>query len=128
MHYRKCSTSIFQEFLLVLAKISFWEKGLTLGFDCIWYFLSPKIVWEFVRELVYAMFNTNNDASLHLLWKENLAKHQNVSKYYDRDYLKNCHLLFMSLSTASIIKNCHILAGTHFIFLIKCPRPNLKAF
>ena len=137
-HVKSCTTGkvqllFFRSFLLVLAKLSFWEKGLTLGFNCmkfwrIWYFLNPKIVWEFVRELLYAMFIINNDASFHLLWKENLAKHQNVSKYCDRDYLKKFHFLFMSLPTASFIKNCHILTGTHFIFLIKSPRTNLKAF
>ena len=31
------------------------------------------------------MFITNNYNSFHLWWKENLVKHQNVSKYYDQD-------------------------------------------
>ena len=37
-------------------------------------------------------------------------------------------LLFMSLLTALIVKNSHVLAGTYIIFLRKCPRPNLKVF
>ena len=32
------------------------------------------------------MFITNNHASFHLWGKENLVKHQKVSKYYDHDY------------------------------------------
>ena len=31
------------------------------------------------------MFITNNRASFHLWWKENLVKHQKVSKYYNHD-------------------------------------------
>ena len=31
-------------------------------------------------------FITNNHASFHLCEKENLVKHQKVSKYYDRNY------------------------------------------
>ena len=34
---------------------------------------------------MYAMFVTNNHASFHLWWKENLVKHQEVSKYYVHD-------------------------------------------
>ena len=32
----------------------------------------------------------------------------------------------ISLSIALILKNSHILAGIHFIYLKKFPRPNLK--
>ena len=31
------------------------------------------------------MFISNNRASFHLWWKENLVKHQRVSKYYEND-------------------------------------------
>ena len=31
------------------------------------------------------MFISNNRASLHLWWKENLEKHQKVSEYYEND-------------------------------------------
>ena len=35
---------------------------------------------------------------------------------------------FMSLLTAPVVKNSHILAGTYFIFLKTRPRLNLKVF
>ena len=35
---------------------------------------------------------------------------------------------FLSLLTALIVKNSHILAGIYFIFLKKRRRPNLKCF
>ena len=47
------------------------------------------------------IFNKNR-VSFHLLWKENLVKHQKVSKYYD--HLQNFLLLFRSLLTAQIAK------------------------
>ena len=34
----------------------------------------------------------------------------------------------MSILTALIVKNSHILAGIYFVFLTKRPRPNLKGF
>ena len=40
------------------------------------------------------------------MWqKENLVKHQKVSKYYKNDCLKNSILLFMSLLKALIVRN-----------------------
>ena len=39
-----------------------------------------------MRQLVYTLFSTNNHASFHLWWKENLVKYQKFSKYYDHDY------------------------------------------
>ena len=36
-----------------------------------------------MRQLIYTMFVSNNHALFHLSWKENLAKHQKVSKYYE---------------------------------------------
>ena len=38
-----------------------------------------------MTQLVYTMFIINNCASFHLCWKENLVKHQKVSKYYEND-------------------------------------------
>ena len=38
-----------------------------------------------MRQLVYTLFISNNCASFHLWWKENLVKHQKVSKYYEND-------------------------------------------
>ena len=39
-----------------------------------------------MRKLVYTIFITNNHASFHSRWKENLVKYQKVSKYYENDY------------------------------------------
>ena len=55
-----------------------------------WYFLisqdsKSQVVQQLVRQLVYATFISNNRALLHLGWKENLVKHQKVSKYYEND-------------------------------------------
>ena len=43
-------------------------------------------------------------------------------KYYEHNYLQNFLLLFMSLLTALIVKNSHILAGVYFIFVKKQPK------
>ena len=43
-------------------------------------------------------------------------------------YLQNVLSLFMSLLTASIVKNSPILAGIYFIFLKKHRMLNLKGF
>ena len=40
--------------------------------------------------------------------KENLVKHQRVSKYYENDYLQNFLLHYISLLTATFVKNSHI--------------------
>ena len=48
--------------------------------------------------------------------KGTFAYHQKVSKYHEHDLLQNFILLFMSLVTALIVKNSHILAGIYFIF------------
>ena len=34
---------------------------------------------------MHTMFINNNHASFHFWWKENLVKHQKVSKYYEND-------------------------------------------
>ena len=50
-------------------------------------------------------FITNNHLLLHLCWKENLVKHQKVSKYYDHDWIPTVHvqsilvILVISVST-----------------------------
>ena len=54
--------------------------------------------------IVYTMFITNNHTSFYLWWKENRVKHQDLSKYYDHECLKNFLLLFMSLITALLLK------------------------
>ena len=50
------------------------------------------------------MLATKNHASFHLCWKENLVKHQKLSKYYENDCLKNFLLLF----TAPIVKSSYM--------------------
>ena len=40
-----------------------------------------------MRQLVYTMFVSNKRTSFHSRWKENLIKHQKVSKYYENDCL-----------------------------------------
>ena len=44
-----------------------------------------------MRQLVYTMFISNNRASFHLRWKENLVKYQKVSKSYETDCSSNFH-------------------------------------
>ena len=70
-----------------------------------------------MKQYAYTIFITNNHASFHLWWKENLVKYQKVSEYYVRDCLQNFLLLFMFLLKAKIVKSSHILAGIYFIFL-----------
>ena len=38
-----------------------------------------------MRQLVYIMPISNNRASFYMWWKENLVKHQKVSKFYEND-------------------------------------------
>ena len=47
-----------------------------------------KVVHQLVRQLVYTMFITNYRVSFHLLWKENLAKHQKFSTYFENKCLQ----------------------------------------
>ena len=42
---------------------------------------------------LYTMFISNNRASYHLSWKENLVKHQIVSKYYENDCRLSCTIV-----------------------------------
>ena len=46
---------------------------------------SLEVVWQLVRQLIYAMFRSNNSAWFHLWCKENLVKHQKASKYHAND-------------------------------------------
>ena len=61
------------------------------------------------------MFATDNHASLDGRLKENLVKHQRVSKYYENECLQNFLLLF-SFVRAAIVKNSHIWTGIYFFF------------
>ena len=57
-----------------------------------------------MAQLVYTMFITNNRASFHL-WKENLIKQQQVSKYYDHGCSNRgyCQIVFVVLLSTTII-------------------------
>ena len=83
------SISIFKIFLLVLTKFLFWQGDWTLGYHSMRFFVfflcghSARHFWKPMRQLIYSMFISNNCASFHLWWKENLLKYQKVSKYYD---------------------------------------------
>ena len=70
-----------------------------------------------MRQHVYTTFISNNRPSFHLWCKENLVKHQKVSKYYENDCLQNFIFPFMSLLTAKFVKSSHIWARIYFIFL-----------
>ena len=61
-----------------------------------------------MRQLVYTMFISNNHKSFHFWWEENLVKHQKVTKYYKNDCLKKFLSLFMSISTAQVVKNVSV--------------------
>ena len=54
-----------------------------------------------------------------------IKKSQNIMNMI---FCKTFSLIFMSLLTALIVKNSHILAGIYFAFLKKRPRLNLKGF
>ena len=106
-----------------------------------------KVVHQLVRQLVYTMFITNYRVSFHLLWKENLAKHQKFSTYFENKCLQFFiiiifffffilfnfiffiifFLLFMSLSTVPIVKKRY-LAGIYFIFQKNVLKQTWKSF
>ena len=69
--FGKFSASIGKTFTLA------WRLGAGLSF-C-------EALRQPVRQLVYAMFISNNRPSFHLWWKENLVKHRKVWKYYETD-------------------------------------------
>ena len=60
--------------------------------------------------------------------KKKLLIYQKVSKYYEHGCLQKFLSLFMSLLTALIGENSHILGGIYFIFLKNRRRPTWKAF
>ena len=88
-----------------------------------------------MRQLAYAMFITNNHNEFHLWWKENLVKHQKVSKYYDQDCSKTfilwnnpnndiVHILFCvffilrNISRAILCVFIMIIISFFFFFII----------
>ena len=50
------------------------------------------------------------------------------SKYYVHHCVQDFLLLFMSLSTVSIVKKVDFLVGIYFILLKNCHGPSLKVF
>ena len=88
--------SVFQLFLLILTKFSFCQGEPALGHHSMKFrhfpeivlfpkILSLKLFLQLVRQLVYTMFISNNCPSFHLLWKKNLVKDWEISKYYKTD-------------------------------------------
>ena len=75
-------------FLLVLTKFSFFQEEWALAYHSTEFRHFTKVVWQLMRQLVYSIFISNNRASAHLWWKENLVKHQRVTKYYENDCRK----------------------------------------
>ena len=51
-----------------------------------------------MRQFIYTMFISNNRASFNLWWKENLLKHQKISKYYESGCRNMCVLYSSSQS------------------------------
>ena len=78
--------------------------------------MDPKILSHKSIQLVKTMFTTNDHASFHFWWNGDMVKHQQVLKYYDHD-CQQIFFFFMSLLTASIVKNSHVLAEINFVFL-----------
>ena len=54
-----------------------------------------------MRQLGYTMFISYNRSSFHFWWKENLIKHQKVSKYYENDC--SCFWVKLSLDIVLLI-------------------------
>ena len=110
-YLKKCTTGkvqflFFKWFLLALTKFWFREEDWLLGnyFIKIWDFsdssyfpkiLSLKSFGNSWATRTY-QFITNNHASFPLTWKENLLKHQQVSKFFYHDCLQVFLLLFIS--------------------------------
>ena len=70
---------------LLFSVVRYWCWNDHIFTEFAWLYL--QAVRELVRQLAHVIFITNNHISLHLIWKENLVKHQKVSKYYDYDWI-----------------------------------------
>ena len=107
--------AVLRSSLIVLKKHSFWEKHWALVYKSkkFWNLLISKtwVVQQFIIQLVYTTFFTDNCASFLLRRKENYVKHQKVSKYYNHHCLKKFILLFISLLAAPVLKKSHIFSG-----------------
>ena len=64
--------------------INLWSLEIFLIFPNFLRFII-LVVGQLVRQAVHIMFITNNHASIHLWWKENLLNHQKISKYCEHD-------------------------------------------
>ena len=126
---RHWSGHIYRGLLLSTASlIIFWDFSMFYQI-----FLSPQVrrwaiisckhgIYELpqqlVRELVDTMIISNNRPSLHFWWKENLVKHQKVSKYYETDCkLHQGVLLKMRINTGSLISLSFKLGYNDFFSL-----------
>ena len=118
---------LFSEaFLLLLAKVLFCQGDWKLAYHSIKleqflnfsYFCKIIILTQqFLRQLRYTKFISNNRTSLHFWCKENLVKHQRVWKYYENDCLQNFLSYFTSLLRPKFPKNSRIQARNYSIFL-----------
>ena len=65
-----------------------------------------QVVRQLTRQLVYTVFVTNNHASFHLWWKENLIKYQKVLKYHVHDCRSK--MIFIYVISANLVDtNCN---------------------
>ena len=60
-----------------------------------------------MRQLVHIIFISNSRPSCHFWWKENLVKHQKVSKYYENDCSLVIHEFWKLLGESVNIKLTH---------------------
>ena len=85
-----------------------------------------------MRQLVCIKFIANNRASFHSWWKENLIKHQKVSKYYENNW-RSCFCVLLTDLSQTIcwktnFKWCwNFIWETHLWYLrIRKQRSNLR--
>ena len=72
---------------------------------------------QVVKQLVFTMCISNIRTTFDFWRKKNFVKHQEVSKHYETDCLKNFLFLFMVLLIINFVKNSHNQARIFFIFL-----------
>ena len=77
---------------------------------------------------MYNNFISNNHTLFNLRWKENVQKHQKVSKLYDNYCLQKFVLSFLLLVTTPVVRNSHIQARFYFIFLKNILKPTWNRF
>ena len=130
----------FKSFLLRLTKFLFWQEGWVLGYHSLKFWDFSDVFWflKIVRRKLLADSWGNSYVPCLLLIielrltcseeKENLLKHQKVSKCYETDCLQSFLLLLMHLLTAPNVKNSHFLARTYFIFLKNVLKKTWKIF